>query len=103
MRVVLSWMSEFADLPDDPALIAEACGSLGLSVEPIETVGSDLEGVVVAKVLDVRAHPDADSIRLVDVDADDGEALQIACGASNLEPGILVPLATIGTVMPDGM
>ena len=103
MRVVLSWMSEFADLPDDPALIAEACGSLGLSVESIETVGSDLEGVVVAKVLDVRAHPDADRIRLVDVDAGDGEALQIACGASNLEPGILVPLATIGTVMPDGM
>ena len=103
MRVVLSWMSEFADLPDDPSLIAEACGNLGLSVESIETVGSDLDGVVVAKVLDVRAHPDADRIRLVDVDAGDGEALQIACGASNLEVGILVPLATIGTVMPDGM
>ncbi|MCB1027521.1 MAG: phenylalanine--tRNA ligase subunit beta, partial [Microthrixaceae bacterium] len=103
MRVVLSWMSEFAELPDDPARIAEACGNLGLSVESIETVGSDLAGVVVAKVLDVRPHPDADRIRLVDVDAGDGEPLQIACGASNLEVGILVPLATIGTVMPDGM
>lgn len=96
-------MSEFADLPDDPARIAEACGNLGLSVESIESVGSNLDGVVVAKVLDVRPHPDADRIRLVDVDAGDGEPLQIACGASNLEVGILVPLATIGAVMPDGM
>ncbi|MFZ1310643.1 MAG: phenylalanine--tRNA ligase subunit beta [Candidatus Microthrix parvicella] len=103
MRVVLSWMSEFAELPDDPARIAEACGNLGLSVESIETVGSNLAGIVVGKVLEVRAHPDADRIRLVDVDAGDGEALQIACGASNLEVGILVPLATLDTVMPDGM
>ncbi|MEZ5381090.1 MAG: phenylalanine--tRNA ligase subunit beta [Microthrixaceae bacterium] len=103
MRVVLSWLNEFAELPDDPARIAEACGALGLSVESVETVGSSLDGVVVAKVLDVRAHPGADRIRLVDVDAGDGRPLQIACGASNLEVGILVPLATIGTVMPDGM
>ena len=52
MRVVLSWMSEFAELPDDPARIAEACGNLGLSVESIETVGSNLAGIVVGKVLE---------------------------------------------------
>jgi phenylalanyl-tRNA synthetase beta chain len=52
--------------------------------------------------LDLRPHPNADKIQLVDVDRGDGEALQIACGAFNMSIGDLVPLATIGTTMPDG-
>ena len=58
MRVVLSWMSEFAELPDDPARIAEACGNLGLSVESIETVGSNLAGIVVGKLGTAVVHPE---------------------------------------------
>jgi phenylalanyl-tRNA synthetase beta chain len=58
---------------------------------------------VVAKVLDLRPHPSADRIQLVDVDAGDGEALQICCGAFNMAVGDLVPLATLGTTMPNGM
>ena len=44
-----------------------------------------------------RPHPDADKIQLVDVDAGDGEPLQICCGAFNMAVGDLVPLATLGT------
>ena len=47
--------------------------------------------------------PNADKIQLVDVDAGDGEALQIGCGAFNMAVGDLVPLATVGTTMPNGM
>jgi len=54
-------------------------------------------------VLEVGPHPDADRIQLVQVDVGDGEALQICCGAFNMSVGDLVPLATLGTVMPDGM
>ena len=64
---------------------------------------SGLDGIVVARVLDLRPHPDADHIQLVDVDAGDGEPLQICCGAFNMAVGDLVPLATLGTVMPNGM
>ena len=56
-----------------------------------------------ARVLATRPHPNADKIQLVDVDAGDGEALQIACGAFNMAAGDLVPLATLGTTMPNGM
>ena len=55
---------------------------------------------MVARVLDLRPHPNADKIQLVDVDTGDGEALQICCGAFNMAVGDLVPLATLGTVMP---
>jgi phenylalanyl-tRNA synthetase beta chain len=103
MRVSLNWLQEFAPVTGSPAAIAEQLTDLGLEVDEIITVGGSLDGVIVARVLEVRPHPDADRIRLVDVDTGDGEALQIVCGATNMGAGDLVPLATVGTVMPSGM
>ncbi len=103
MKVLLSWLKEFAPIEGDPAAIGEQLSDLGLAVESMDRVGEGIDGVVVAKVLDLRPHPDADRIQLVDVDAGDGEPLQIACGAFNMEIGDLVPLASLGTTMPSGM
>lgn len=103
MKVLLSWMKEFAPIEGDPAFLAEAMTDLGMVVEEVTTTGPDWDGIVVAKVLDLKQHPEADKIQLVDVDLGDGEALQIACGAFNMAVGDLVPLATIGTTMPGGM
>ena len=47
---------------------------------------------MVAKVLDLRPHPDADRIQIVEVDSGDGEPLQICCGAFNMSPGDFVPV-----------
>jgi phenylalanyl-tRNA synthetase beta chain len=69
----------------------------------VDVLGAGLDGVVVARVLSTRPHPQADRIQLVDVDLGDGEALQICCGAFNMAAGDLVPLATLGTTMPGGM
>ncbi|UDY36223.1 phenylalanine--tRNA ligase subunit beta [Dermatobacter hominis] len=103
MRVSLNWLQEFAPVTGSPAAIAEQLTDLGLEVDEIITVGGSLGGVIVARVLEVRPHPDADRVRLVDVDTGDGRALQIVCGATNMVAGDLVPLATVGTVMPGGM
>jgi phenylalanyl-tRNA synthetase beta chain len=103
MKVLLSWLREFAPIEGDPAAIAAQLTDLGMEVEEVVEIGAGLGGVVVAEVLEVRPHPDADRIRLVDVDAGDGEALQICCGASNMVAGDLVPLATVGAVLPGGM
>ena len=103
MKVLLSWMKEFAPIEGDPAFLAETMTDLGMVVEEVTTTGPDWDGIVVAKVLDLKQHPEADKIQLVDVDLGDGEALQIACGAFNMAVGDLVPLATIGTTMPGGM
>ncbi len=103
MRVTLNWLREFAPIEGDAASVAGQLTDLGLEVGTIEAVGGAVDGVVVARVLEVREHPDADRVRLVDVDLGDGEALQIVCGASNMVEGDLVPLATVGTLMPGGM
>jgi phenylalanyl-tRNA synthetase beta chain len=103
MKVLLSWLREFAPIEGDPVALGEQLSDLGLAVESLDRIGEGLEGVVVAKVLATRPHPNADKIQLVDVDAGDGESLQIVCGAFNMQAGDLVPLATVGTVMPSGM
>ena len=104
MKVLLSWLREFApDIAGEPEDLAEILSDLGLAVEELSHVGRGLDGVVIAEVLATRPHPDADRIHLVDVDAGDGEALQVCCGAFNMAVGDLVPLATVGTTMPNGM
>ena len=103
MRVPLSWLRDFTPVEAAPQDVARALSFLGLVVEGTEEVGPPWPGVVVARVLETRAHPAADRIQLVDVDAGNGEALQICCGAFNMKAGDLVPLATLGTVMPNGL
>jgi phenylalanyl-tRNA synthetase beta chain len=104
VKVLLSWLREFAPFPDDdPVALGDVMSDLGMAVESIDHIGEGLDGIVVARVLALRPHPNADKIQLVDVDLGDGEALQICCGAFNMAEGDLVPLATLGTVMPGGM
>ena len=100
MRAPLSWIREFTPLDNiEVAAISDALDQLGLEVEAIDEPGRDVNGVVVAKILDVVAHPDADRIRLADVDFGDGQ-LRVVCGAPNIEPGMVVPFARVGAVLP---
>jgi len=105
MLVLHTWLSEFAPglAEHDPDVIGDAMSALGLCCEGITRYGGGLEGIVVARVLELAPHPDADRIQLVQVDAGDGEPLQICCGAFNMAVGDLVPLATLGATMPSGM
>lgn len=103
MNVLLSWLQQFAPFGDDVSVLTENMTDLGMVVESVSETGPTWDGIVVAKVLGLRPHPEADRIQLVDVDAGDGQPLQVCCGAFNMSVGDLVPLATVGTVMPGGM
>ncbi|MDW3218804.1 MAG: phenylalanine--tRNA ligase subunit beta [Acidimicrobiales bacterium] len=105
MKVTLSWLREFApDIDGDPVELGETLSALGLAVEEMAIIGDVVEGVVLARVVDLRPHPDADKIQLVDVDdGSGGGPLQVCCGAFNMSVGDLIPFATIGTTMPNGM
>jgi len=105
MRVLYSWLKEMAPFDHSADAVAEAFDDLGTPVEDQTVLGEGLDDIVVARVLALRPHPDADRIQLVDVDIGDGEALQICCGAFNMAEGDLVPLAPVGATMPgpDGM
>src|SRR5436305_1359243 len=102
MRVPLSWLKDFAPIDADTPALVDALNELGLVVDGVTEIEAVDESVVVARVLATRAHPDADKVQLVDVDAG-GEQLQIVCGAFNFSAGDLVPLARTGTTLPNGM
>ena len=104
MKVLLSWLKEFAPgIDGDPAALSDVLSALGLTVEEMIVIGSVPDGVVLGRVLELRPHPDADRIQLVEVDDGSGTTLQVCCGAFNMAVGDLVPLARVGTVMPSGL
>jgi phenylalanyl-tRNA synthetase beta chain len=99
MKVTLDWLGDFVDLPTaDPEEIAAALESLGHEVESWEPVVHRFHDVVIGKVIEVAAHPNADKVRLTRVDIG-GEVLEIVCGAWNFEEGAIVPVAVPGAVL----
>jgi phenylalanyl-tRNA synthetase beta chain len=102
MRISLNWLSEFVDLPTAEE-VARRLTAVGLEVEAIERTGQGLEGVVAARIVAAEKHPDAEKLSVTRVDAGQGEALQVVCGAKNWKVGDLVPLATVGATLPGGL
>ena len=102
MKIIHSWLRDLAPLPDDSDALAAALSDLGLAVDSVDAVGATVHGVVTARVLRTERHPYAAKVHRVFVDAGDGVERHVWCGAFNMSPGDVVPLATAGTVMPDG-
>lgn len=102
MRAPLSWIRDFtpADAPVDE--LVAALNQLGLEVDAVEEPGREVRGVRVARILEVLPHPDADKLRLADVDVGDGTT-RVVCGAPNIEAGMVVPFAPAGASLPGGI
>ncbi len=100
MKISYNLLKEIinVDLPLDKQL--SALTSIGLEVEGntiYESILGSLEGVVVGKVLKCIKHPNADRLKITQVDVGDRNLLQIICGASNVREGAKVPVALVGT------
>ena len=100
MKFSEAWLREFVNPGIDTATLAQQLTMAGLEVGAIEAAAGELEGVVVAKVEEVTAHPDADKLKLCKVNDGHGNILNIVCGAPNVAAGMLVPLAPVGAVLP---
>jgi len=100
MKVPLSWLKEYIHLSQSTEEIATALTSMGLEVEGIEQRVLPFEGIVVAKIVDIQPHPNADRLRVTTV-FDGKEHLQIVCGANNCQIGMKTALARIGATLPD--
>jgi phenylalanyl-tRNA synthetase beta chain len=102
MKLSLSWLREWIDVDATPEQIADALTRRGFYVEGIEAHGHAYPGVVVARLLEVNRHPNADRLSLCRVDSGSGE-LSVVCGAPNVTAGMIVPLATVGAKLPGGL
>ena len=103
MRVPLSWLDSYCDSGLDPAELAERLTMTGTEVERLEHAGAaDPEGFVVGAVLSAEPHPDADRLKICQVDVGEGGPRTIVCGAPNVAAGQTVAVALPGAVMPGG-
>ncbi len=106
MTISYNWLCDY--LPDnllqkpDPELVSRILTSVGLEVEtlhPYDSIPGGLKGLVVGEVLSTEPHPNADKLKITQVNIGRGEPLQIVCGASNVAAGQKVVVATVGTTL----
>ena len=102
MQFPESWLRTFCNPDLSTQQLSDLLTMAGLEVEELDPVAPPFTGVVVAQVLEVSKHPDADRLNVCKVDAGTGAVLQIVCGAPNVRPGIKVPCATVGAELPPG-
>lgn len=103
MQFPESWLRTFVNPDWSTDELAHQLTMAGLEVEETEPVAPPFAGIVVAHIVKIDAHPDADKLRVCQVDDGSGELLQIVCGAPNAAADMKVPLARLGAVLPNGM
>ena len=102
MQFPESWLREFCNPPISSAALADLLTMSGMEVEEARPAAPPFSGVVVAQVLKVEPHPNADRLNVCQVDAGTGTVLSIVCGAPNVRAGIRVPCALVGAELPPG-
>jgi phenylalanyl-tRNA synthetase beta chain len=102
MKVSLSWLKEYVPIHLPVKDLADNLTMAGLEIEAITDRYAELATTRVGRIKSVSAHPNADRLRVCQVDVGDRE-LTIVCGAANAAADLLVPVAMPGTVLPDGM
>ena len=102
MNLPMSWLNDYMDIDVTPKEYSDRLTMTGSKVEGWENMGESVQNVVAGKVLTCEDHPDSDHLHVCTVDAGTGEILQIVCGAPNVKAGIIVPVALVGAVLPDG-
>ncbi len=103
MNVSHRWLRELLPSLSDPArVVAERLAMLGAPVDEVLALGEPLRDIRIARVLEVRRHPNADRLSLCQVDAGTGLALSVVCGAPNVRAGACYPFAPAGARLPDG-
>jgi len=96
MKLPLSWLRKFVNVDAPASEIADRLSAAGLVVENIEKVEPAFRGVVIAKVVEARKHPNADRLSLCQVDAGPKGRFSVVCGAPNVKSGMVAALAMVG-------
>ncbi|NTV53068.1 MAG: phenylalanine--tRNA ligase subunit beta, partial [Candidatus Firestonebacteria bacterium] len=100
MKISFSLLSNFIDLTGvTPQMLAERLTMSGMEVTGLEDQSAAFDRVVVGRIRSVAPHPNADKLSLVEIEIP-GEILNIVCGAKNIAPGDVVPVALEGAVLP---
>jgi phenylalanyl-tRNA synthetase beta chain len=102
MNVSRRWLEDFLRRPLDPRDVASRLAMLGATVDAIEPLHGDLAEIVVGQVETVAPHPNADRLRVCEVNDGTGTLRHVVCGAPNVQAGRKYPFARVGAAIPHG-
>ncbi len=99
MKFSEQWLREWVNPSINVQDLADQITMAGLEVDSVEPVAGEFTGVIVAEIISLEKHPDADKLNVCQVN-NGTETIQIVCGAANARVGLKAPLATIGANLP---
>ena len=102
MQFPESWLRAFCNPPLTSQQLADTLTMAGLEVEELQPVAPPFTQIVVGEIKEAVQHPNADRLRVCQVDVGQGALLNIVCGAPNARAGIKVPCALVGAELPPG-
>lgn len=101
MRVPFSWLKDFVEIPDSAPVVLEKLREIGVPIEKIEILRPGISGIVSGKILSLEAHPNADKLRIAQVDLGK-QKRRIITGAGNVALGDRIPVAVSGSRLAGG-
>lgn len=105
MYLSLNWLQDYVKIPKSVTAeeLATRLSLHTVEVEKVENQSQKFDKVVVGRILEVKKHPNADRLQLAEVEVGGKEPLHIVCGAPNIAPDQLVPVALVGALLPNGL
>ena len=104
MKFSESWLREWVNPAISSDELAHQITMAGLEVDGVEPVAGEFKGVLIGEVVECGPHPDADKLQVTKINLgpnfNDGELVDIVCGAKNCRLGLKVAVATVGAVLP---
>ena len=100
MRFTFEWLKEHLDTKKTERQILTILNSIGLEVESVGPVKDNLSDFKVAKIIKAEKHPNADRLKLCDVDIGNKNILKVVCGAPNAQDGLITVYAPPGSIIP---
>ena len=100
MKFTISWLKEHLNTKYNDNKLIEKLTDVGLEVESFENVTSELDSFKIAKIINAEQHPNADRLRVCDVDIGQDNTVKVVCGAPNAKKDLLTVYAGPGSIIP---
>jgi phenylalanyl-tRNA synthetase beta chain len=100
MKITYDWLKDHLKISAKEDKLLEKLTDIGLEVESIENLSEGLDLFKVAKIIKTEKHPNADRLKVCDVDVGNKEIKKVVCGAANAREGLLTVYAPPGAIIP---
>ncbi len=100
MKFTLKWLKDHLETNKTEKKIIETLNNIGLEVESIQPIRDEFSNFLIAKIIKAEKHPNADRLKVCEVDIGDKNILKVVCGAPNAQKGLLTIYAPPGSIIP---